>query len=39
MKRHPTLQQLSRDHQLALAVAFELTRAIERPRPLRAYGS
>jgi hemerythrin-like domain-containing protein len=29
MKRHPTLQQLSRDHQLALAVALELTRAVD----------
>src|SRR4051794_11976580 len=29
MKRHPALQQLSRDHQDALAVALELTRATE----------
>jgi hypothetical protein len=33
MKRHPTLQQLSRDHQLALAVAFELTRAVDATAP------
>jgi Hemerythrin HHE cation binding domain len=33
MKRHPTLQQLSRDHQLALAVALELTRAVEATAP------
>ena len=29
MNRHPALQQLSRDHQHALAVALELTRATE----------
>jgi hypothetical protein len=33
MKRHPTLQQLSRDHQLALAVALELTRAVDATAP------
>jgi hypothetical protein len=33
MKRHPTLQRLSRDHQLALAVALELTRAVEASAP------
>ena len=32
MKRHPTLQRLSR-HQLALAVALELTRAVEATAP------
>ncbi len=29
MKRHPALQSLSRDHQHALAVALELTRATD----------
>ena len=39
MKRHPTLQRLSRDHQLALAVALELMRAVEATAPARAPGS